>query len=368
MQKNLKFKPSIKDLAVDALKIEREYSLDWWSHSSIFRYNALMVSSFYGMKWGNFRQFYNIPKNDFLFVADSGGYQVSTQKVAIEPTEVLNWMEANVDVGMTLDVPPLDMSLKVVGNFENFKLAARHSKRNYEIMHKNWNGKPELLKVIQGGTADRLDYWYNFTKELEFSGLAFSPKPVNEETVAITLAYANHVGAKKVHVFLGTSENISPITIYAKKFFDRLTFDSSTCSSSATRFRNYFLPYNLSKSITFGGQYRDKLKHLPCSCPVCKLATIDDFRIEKGSHATKTASLAGSLIALHNIYVYLQYYDFLTALSDDEEAYRTFLQSRGLNNTVNMLDFLDLAEQVGFYDAYNKFLRTGSMTSVRTLH
>ena len=191
MQKSMKFKPSIKDLAVDALKIEREYSLDWWSHSSIFRYNALMVSSFYGMKWGNFRQFYNIPKNDFLFLADSGGYQVSTQKVAIEPTEVLNWMEANVDVGMTLDVPPLDMSLKVVGTFENFKLAARHSKRNYEIMHRNRQSEDlKLLKVVHGYSLKELHQFHEAVKDIEFDGHAFGANQNDVRSVGLVLGFA----------------------------------------------------------------------------------------------------------------------------------------------------------------------------------
>lgn len=364
MKKDLKFKPSVEGMAgLAGAKPEDGYSLDWWTDSAIFRYPSLMVSAFYGMDNWNFRQFYNIPKNDFLLVADSGGYQVSTQKVTIEPTEVLSWMEANVDVGMTLDVPP-PMSSKVVGISKNFKLAAQHSKRNYEIMYRNWDGKLELLKVIHGWTPEQLDYWHNLTKEYDFSGLAFSAKPFTEERVAIVLAKANDFGAEKVHIFLGTGETTSPLIIYAKRFFDRLTFDSSSFSRSGAIYRQYWLPTRLSKSIDFGKQYKGKLKRLPCSCPVCQLATIDDFRVEKGSHEPKPASLPGGLIALHNLYIYLQYYHFLAALSDDEEFYRSSLHDQGLNKTVEMLDFLDLAEDVGFYDAYKKFFGRRSSISL----
>jgi hypothetical protein len=287
-----------------------------------------MISTFYGLDKWNFRDYYKIPRKNFLLVADSGGYQISTQKVPIEPIKVLKWMEANVDVGMTLDVPPLDMSLKVVGTFENFKRGARNSKRNYDIMYRSWDGKLDLLKVIHGSKPEWIKYWYDLMKDYEFSGLAFSPKPLTVESVAINLAFANHVGAKKVHIFLGTGADITPLTVYAKKFFDRLTFDSSSFSISGARYR---------------------------SCPVCQLATIKDMNDE--------GSLPGGLIALHNLFVYLQYYYFLVNLSDDKETYFSFLQTQELDNVIRMLEFLDLANDIGFYDAYNKFFEKEKVES-----
>jgi len=345
------FTPSITGLE-DRGKIEKEdisFTLDWWTKNAMFNYDALMISTFYGLEKWNFREYYKIPRKNFLLVADSGGFQISTQKVEIEPLHILKWMEANVDVGMTLDVPPSDMSLKVVGTFENFKRGARNSKRNYDIMYRNWDGKLDMLKVIHGTNPEWLDYWYNLMKDYEFSGLAFSPKPLTVESVAVTLAYAMHVGAKKAHIFLGTGADITPLTVYAKKFFDRLTFDSSSFSISGAKFRSYFLPYKLSKSIDFGGKYKGEFKNLPCTCPVCQLATIKDFNAE--------GSLPGGLIALHNLYVYLQYYYFLTNLSDDRKTYVSFLQTQNLDNTIMMLDFLDLSNEIGFYDAYNEFFK-----------
>lgn len=336
-------------------KLERGYTLDWWTPTSLYRYNALMVSAFYGLERWDFREYYDIPRKNFLFVADSGGFQIFSQRVHIEPEDILRWQEKNVDVGITLDVPPQDLSPNIIGDFDTFKDAARRSKRHYEVMHRNWKEEIELLKVIHGATPDRLDFWRKTVEDLEFSGYAFSPKPINVQTTALVLAYAREIGAKKVHIFLGSGEKVTPVMVYAKKWFDRLTFDSSSFSISGARYQRYFLPYKLSKSIAFGGQYKGKIKRLPCSCPVCQLATIDDLRVEKGSYATKTASLPGGLIALHNLYVYLQYYHFLTALTDYKELFRSFLEDRGLPTTVKMLDFLDFADEAGFYDAYNKF-------------
>jgi hypothetical protein len=339
-------------------RIEKEklsFTLDWWTKSAMYNYDALMISTFYGLDKWNFREYYKIPRKNFLLVADSGGYQISTQKVQIEPERVLKWMEDNVDVGMTLDAPPLDMSLKVVGSFENFKRGARKSKRNYDIMYRSWNGKLDLLKVIHGSKPKWIKYWYDQMKDFEFSGLAFSPKPLTVESVAINLAFAKHVGAKKVHIFLGTGADISPLTIYAKKFFDRLTFDSSSFSIAGARYRSYYLPYKFSKTIEFGGKYKGNFKHLPCTCPVCQFATVKDMNDE--------GSLPGGLIALHNLYVYLQYFYFLKCLSDDKETYVSFLKTQELDNVIRMIDFLDLSADIGFYDAYDKFFKKEKVNS-----
>lgn len=354
LRSGLRFTPSVEGLLKRCDdKVLNEYSLDWWTQSSLFQYNALMVSSFYGLEKSNFRDYYNIPQKNFLFIADSGGYQISTQKVTIEPLDILKWMERNADVGTTLDVPPLDMSLKVVGTFENFKQGAELSRRNYEIMYRNWTGKPEMLKVIHGATPEWLDYWIQVTKDFDFDGLAFSPKPLTTETVATVLAYAHNLGVRKVHVFLGTGEEITPLLVYAKKFFDRLTFDSSSFSIAGARYRSYYYPYKLSKTIDFGKQYNSNLDTLPCTCPVCTLSTIKDFNDE--------GSLPGGLIALHNLYVYLQYYIFLKNLSADRNLYTDFLKDQNLLETIKMLNFLDTSSETDFYTAYKKYFGRQSL-------
>ena len=223
-------------------------------------------------------------------------------------------------------------------------------------MHKVWAGKLELLKVIHGSNPKQLNYWFEVVKDLEFSGYSFSPKPVNVKTVATVLGYAKDIGAKKVHIFLGSGETVTPIMVYAGKWFDRLTFDSSSFSTAGARYRRYYLPYKVTRGISFGKNYKGGLKELPCTCPVCQLATVRDMLVQKKSDETfgDTASLPGGLIALHNLYVYLRYYNFLRKLSDDNEAYKDFLLNRGLKKTVDMLNFLDRCESVGFMDAYSK--------------
>jgi hypothetical protein len=74
-------------------------------------------------------------------------------------------------------------------------------------------------------------------------------------------------------------------------------------------------------------------------------------------------SLPGGLIALHNLYVYLQYFYFLKCLSDDKETYVSFLKTQELDSVIRMIDFLDLSADIGFYDAYDKFFKKEKVNS-----
>ena len=90
LRTGLRFTPSVEGLIKRVEeKISNEYTLDWWTPTSLFHYNSLMVSTFYGLEREDFREYYEIPRKDFLLVTDSGGFQIFSQKVAIEALQVL---------------------------------------------------------------------------------------------------------------------------------------------------------------------------------------------------------------------------------------------------------------------------------------
>jgi len=334
-------------------KFKKEYTLDWWTESALFNYSALLVSAYYGMDIWEFREHYKIPRKDFLFIADSGGWQITTQKVKIDAHDILRWQEHNADVGLTLDVPPVYAeSRKVYTDMADFQHCVEMSKKNCEIMHRSWKSEDlELLKVIHGVEPEQLDIWYKAHEDLEFSGLAFSPKPPNEMSIATLLAYGIEKEAKKVHMFTGTGLGTSPVVIYAKKYFERLTYDSSTFSSQGAKMRAYFMPQDLSGRIMFGRAYNSTFKRLPCTCPVCQLSTIDDMNAE--------GSCPGGLIALHNLWVYLMYCNFIDSLADSKPDLMEYLRKNEQYDAIKAIEFIDLSIDIGFYDAYNKVYREG---------
>jgi len=202
-----------------------------------------------------------------------------------------------------------------------------------------------MYKVIQGDNKKELDYWWDKMSDLEFDGLSVAPRPPNAEKIAIGIGYAMSKGEKNLHVLLGTGSSTIPLIVYAKKFFNLLTVDSSSFSSAGAIYRSYYLPYDHGQTIPFGKQFKGKLKELPCTCPVCQMATVDDLNSD--------GSLAGGLIALHNLYCVLSQHYFLEKLSDDKEQYIDYLRGQGHTMAVDAIEFLDDVDERGFEDAYN---------------
>jgi tRNA-guanine family transglycosylase len=330
------------------------FTLDWWTDTAIFNYDALLVSAFYGLDHPDFREYYGIPRDNFIFVGDSGGYQIWTQKVQIEPTDILRWQENNVDIGLTLDVPPPSP----VVNWKDFEYAAKQTYRNSEIMHRNRQSEDILMyKVIQGDNQKEMDYWWDVMSDLEFDGISIAPRPPNAEKMAIGLGFAMSKGVKNIHVLLGTGGGTIPTIIYARKYFDLLTVDSSSFSSAGAIYRSYYLPFNISQTLAFGKQFNGELKELPCDCPVCQVSSVKDMNLTKNDQDTggrSMASISGGLIALHNLYMVLRHHHFLEKLSDDRENFISYLRTQGLDEAIAGIEFLDSVNERGFEDVYKE--------------
>lgn len=346
----MNFSPSWVINNISPERSHKRYTLDWWTDTAIFNHNSLLVSAFYGMEEWEFREFYKIPRKDFLFVADSGGWQIASQGAKIDPIDILRWQEHNADIGFTLDVPPVEPGTYVsYVDFEKFKRCVEIAKRNYEIAHRNRKSEDLIIyKVIHGGSVKELDYFANEVKDTEFDGIAYSPKPPVPMGIALQLAYGYNRGDKDVHMFTGTGLNTIPVVVFAKKFYNKLTFDSSSFSVQGARYRSYCNFFYLASGIDFGKGYTSTLKKLPCVCPVCLLATVDDLN--------KEGSLPGGLIALHNLYITLQYIYILSILADSYEDYIKFLGVYARDQeTIKAVSFLQSVYENGFESALKEY-------------
>jgi len=332
----------------------RTFKLTWWEPKSIFHYDAMLMSSYYGMKWWNFRDYFNIPRRDFLLVADSGGFQQLTSGERIEPISVLRWQENNADIGFILDIPPLNpKTLGPAGDFSFFKKCALKTARNAEIMDKHREKEDFLLySIVQGGSVKELEYWYGCLKDFSFDGICGSPKPPNDPMqVALHIAFAHSKGAKRAHILLGTGSAATPVNVYGSKLFDLFTFDSSSYATGS-KLRKYELPYS-DEAIYFStlSGRKVKLERLPCDCPVCRLATPDDLAAD--------GSVPGALISLHNLYNYLRKINLLSSLASDEEAYLDYVKRYYPASTVRAIEFLQRYRETDFHTAYSEYFRAG---------
>jgi len=338
----------------EGIQAPEGYSLDWWTETAIFRYDALLVSAFYGMDKFDFREFYRIPRKDFTFVSDSGGFQVWSQGVKPNPADILKWEEHNADIALTLDSPPVKNGELGTGGFgtrsteKSFDESIKISRRNYEIMHRSrQSDKLQLLKVIHGYTLEELEKFTDAMKDLQFDGHAFGANQNDPDSIALVLGYAQTLEKERVHMFLATGLNTAPIIIYAKRFFNHLTFDSASFSITGARYRKYYLPYNITRGIAFGESYESTLSKLPCSCPVCQISTPQEFN--------KEGSLPGGLIALHNLYKVLEYYHCLDALADSPDDYIDFVKATSDPHTAQMVEYLRCVEENDFEHANKEY-------------
>lgn len=347
-QDRLRFTPAASVIENRAKDKYKEYSLNWWSPNSLFKYDAMLCSAFYGMEdkvaslRGGYREHYQIPE-DFLLIADSGGFEQCTQNIRIDPIEVLKWQEENANVAFTLDIPPVNpTSLALTEDLEYFKKCAEASQRNADKALSN-RQKIELYYVLQGHKKEELDIWMGDINPDEYDGLALSFKSVNEPVwLAVQACYAKEMGIEKVHVLTGTGWNVVPIIHLLKRYFKQVTFDSSSYGVGA-RLMKYNLPYRY--HILFGRSYNEKIVELPCDCPVCEKITVDDFQTGD--------STAGALISLHNLCVYFRHLKFLNGIVQDDDLFFGYISKHCTDETVRAWRFFKDFDDMGFDKAYN---------------
>ena len=79
------FVPAVLDAIMDKFLNDRRFNLlCWWKRGSAFYYPSLLVSAYYGMKFSNIREKFEVGK-DILIVGDSGGFQIQGKGGYLEP-------------------------------------------------------------------------------------------------------------------------------------------------------------------------------------------------------------------------------------------------------------------------------------------
>jgi hypothetical protein len=121
----------------------------------------------------------NRDKSSFI-LGDSGGFQIGKgvwegdwragsgcAKAQKYRQQVLDWMEANMNYGMTLDIPgwvgrsPKGAEATKITTYDE---AVEASKYNFEYWMKNRKGNCKFLTVLQGDTHKQADQWYDEMK------------------------------------------------------------------------------------------------------------------------------------------------------------------------------------------------------------
>jgi|GEM_PF-4288500 len=301
---------------------------------SLYFYPGVLTSYDY---WKN--KFDEIERSDTnSVICDSGAIQVKSRKAEINPTEVAKFYDANesIKIGIGLDDIPvaIDADINaVVGTFNSlhkFREMAHNTLDNLEKMAKV-NPDVNLYNILQiGKRFNQGKEWYKIVSDIDLDGWCLAVKPASEmQSLVFGLAFLAQKGAKNVHILGRGGMPSMAVIMYAKNWFDNITFD---CSEPAG-YRHWQLrmPYNFNVRVSLGTEKRNEnitKKRFPCTCPICKNITIDK----------EMPGSSNRLYELHNIYQRIMLCRQLDFLRGDKKLYKKFLNHKHSEEMVDMFD------------------------------
>lgn len=325
----------------------------WWDPKHSYLYHPYILLNFLNFKDDpHCRQDLCIG-DDTMVLGDSGGFQLYTQNLDIDPKEVLKWQEDNCDRGFILDV-----AAGAQDTDEEFDVCLKKTIENCECFRANRREELKIYSVMHGHTDERCQKWFDEMSKFEFEGWSVSFKPPGDvfgQARQLMLLYKNGV-RKNVH-FLGISGyHVMPILVYASTFIDDVVFDSSSYGMGI-RSRVYVMPRDLFKGrlLTFGDKVSDwhDLKVLPCGCPICS-------KIESVEELMAMGRGGGYMISLHNMWIMCDYIEKLKALVSYKELFRLFVEQNCNRKTLLALDYIDECLAGNYdeatYKTYAKFM------------
>ena len=254
----------------------------------------------------NFRSAGRLNPVDQTIMSDSGGFQLmSGSHDFLNPLDIIEWYNDNVDIGIALDVPLGPVTWDGAGSQQ-----AKTQAYVLNEMIKRKAPHVEMMNVVHGGTiAERKEYHdivdRDDVNKLAIGGQYFStPSQATYDQLHIILQYRPY---EHYHA-LGVShaKNLYPMMrTAAKKLVPYITSDGTTYSTSAYTKKYLSWPTVDStlryKSIGYKKNFPSHSRWLTCSCPVCSSIKYSDILSEFDS------GLMTSLLSLHNMYTTVNY-------------------------------------------------------------
>jgi hypothetical protein len=303
------------------------------TEDAIFKYPAVLVSAGHQYKNMKLSEEMKVDLKNNIMLGDSGGYQIATGAIDIANREkfvieIFKWLEKNTNYALNIDIPlyinvDKDSSVASWSKYDKIKI----SKEHFDYFQKNQSGSTKFLNVLHGRTYEDLCLWYDFCKDYSFTGgWALGSANIDIFYILQSFFFMYHNGEFEkiknkqnlIHI-LGMSKVDLMICIeYLQKKLNEensnisLTYDSST-PSIAAGMGSYFLSttYEKIKYLNLNRELEVNLNSpLPCSCPVCKGLTYNDFYGE--ARRNKNEGFLTSTyhqITYHNLLANLNYLD-----------------------------------------------------------
>ncbi len=335
------------------------HELWWWGSKGYYRHGALLLNYFHQKNLNRDNMF--IPE-DIKIICDSGGYELLSRRAKglpcnIQAIDVLKWQESVGDIGLTLDLSPVNLQATGEGgksvataplpiSHQEFLNRLEETCRNNDIFQNNRNrsSKLKIYNVVHSGMGNisSISEWYERVKDYKFEGWSIAPKPPSDAfKVALDGMFLWDRGVREnLHVLGISGIKVLPVLVYMEKYIKNISTDSFSYGVNAI-VRKHMSPY---QPDFFFKPAEHKYSKIPCICPVCSKIKIDDlYRTDVPGYA---------VIALHNLWQYLNYLTYLEALVEDTESFNKYISKH--INLEKAIRFIDYTIEHGWEEAISK--------------
>lgn len=324
----------------------------------------------------NYTDYFNSPdggariRNNFVgidgtkVVSDSGGHQIAMGVCDyVDPRNLINWYNSNVDLGLVLDIP---LKPSIVGQ-DIFIKSAKIQRKNTEILLKHKRKDLELINIFQGETPEDIRNFRDIVEDDKITRLAIGGTrrgallPSLNKIIPATLdgKIYNHY-----HVLGMLAAPIAAMLSYYVRHpkIKLITSDSSSPIQAAvtgTYFLNNLMEKPFSSTlIGFMGKYNNPSTSnvLPCQCPVCSAIKYSDVFGVLGK------SILFEVLSYHNLHIALNYtktlFDVINGMDYKQTKEFLTLHYTGNKKKDDVLVALDFVEEVlnnGVKKAQHKF-------------
>jgi hypothetical protein len=301
-----------------------------WNSRGFFKYPYLFVSYQDSKKFENLRREWGID-SDIIVMSDSGGFQILTRGARIDPVEVIEWQNNNVDVGHTLDVPPYIDPLHAQIRSDWYD-CLEQTVLNSRIMYERKKESMLLYGTIHGGTDDMKKWWKECVDSVgDWDGYAIGLRDHPTEIIkAVRFILSNHIIDKPLHFFgVGATVPFFLLSRFSHTYSSTITVDSASFGNRMKGYNFIYDPIHLGRTLPVGSEGRTTGKvynRVGCLCPVCQVITKMDYTQYQ------------EFVIFHNLYMTIWHYSVLNSLATED--YKT-LSNFFPRETIDYIKTLD---------------------------
>ena len=277
-------------------------------------------------------------RSNTFIMADSGGYQVATNKLEIdwknpESTleRILDWQQHMCNVGMHLEIPVRASRIEESVFHGRRDACIEQSKQNFEFFEKTKRDDFELIIPIHGDDIAEAINWYEEVKNFDGCGWAVGGQLGEDYATLLLLIHHIHKDGgfsgkrgQYFHLFgkgTGKAGIVASVLQYTMRRMGaeniRVTFDASSPVKMGGRFANVYEEPTFAPAEQIPRQqmnsFSEGIKGLNQSrpYPYAKSAVLDDINVEDILNLLSNSKygmdgLAYSVLASHNVCVAVQ--------------------------------------------------------------